>query len=161
MGVHGLSRYMDHNCHQTTKKCLRDTAIVIDGNNLMYYLYSTNTVTNVQNFSASAYLFGGDYLGYAQRIRHFLQHLKLCGIQPYFIFDGAYEPPPELHSSDSQDPKVRKITSNKLQKTSLLRFRKVIRDNVRYRRPGKSYSPVLMQVHQTMYSRMKSSIVRL
>lgn len=79
------------------------------------------------------HLFGGDYQFYAQNVRDFFQHLKLCCITPIVLFDGAYD-------------------ALKL-KSAFQRFADNLKLNVRQAgnnlqgvTPGFSYSPVFMKV---------------
>ena len=84
MGVRGLFSFFENN-HDTffLQKDIRNTMIVVDGNNLRYHLYNTCARKNCY--------FGGDYDKYYQHVCNFFEELLACGIRPIIIMDGSYD----------------------------------------------------------------------
>lgn len=88
MGVRGLTTFLDNRPDLLTDVQLHDVRILIDGNNLMYFLYG---------YFSIPHHFGGDYDTFARKIRYFFETLHECGIQAYVILDGG---------SDKNDKKL-------------------------------------------------------
>ena len=82
MGVHGFTSYVDSNQHFLQDHRFHDSKIVIDGNNLYYFLYY---------YCHVRYQFGGDYDQYFRKVIEIFQTLKACNIEPFVVFDGGYE----------------------------------------------------------------------
>ena len=81
MGVRGLATYIDKN-QDVLRECqLRDSPLVIDGNNLYYALYHGLKTGHASN---------GDYDAFAKLIRKFFYHLRECDIIPYVVL-GSWE----------------------------------------------------------------------
>ena len=62
---------------------LRDTYLVIDGDNIICQLY-----ISCENGNCA---FGGDYDKYAQCVAGFFDELLLCNVTPLVVIDGSYE----------------------------------------------------------------------
>lgn len=73
---------MDDNFKFIKEFLLYDTKVVIDGNNLYYFIFYNNYVD---------FFYGGDYDQYARKIKEFFSFLSFCNIQSYVVFDGGYE----------------------------------------------------------------------
>lgn len=82
MGVLGLTTFIDENQRLLSDLRLHDTPIIIDGNNLYHFLYYYFQVSHN---------FGGDYDRFAEKTAFFFETLATCNIQPYVVFDGAYD----------------------------------------------------------------------
>lgn len=82
MGILGLTTFIDENQWLLEDYRLHDTKVIIDGNNIYHFLYYYFHVSHN---------FGGDYDVFADRCSFFFNSLKTCNVQPYVIFDGAYE----------------------------------------------------------------------
>ena len=84
MGVRGLFSFFQ-NSHDNffVQKDVKDTLLVIDGNNLRYHLYNTSPKRNS--------CFGGDYDKYYKHVLSFFQNLISCGIKPIVIIDGSFD----------------------------------------------------------------------
>ena len=84
MGVRGLFSFFENN-HDTffVRKELRDTMIVVDGNNLRYHLFNTCARKNCY--------FGGDYEKYYRHVCKFFMELLACEIKPIIVMDGSYD----------------------------------------------------------------------
>lgn len=83
MGVRGLTSFIDEHPKFLSDLSLHDTKVLIDGNNLYYFLY--------YNYFSINLLYGGDYDCYANTVRYFFNTLNTCNIVPYVIFDGGYD----------------------------------------------------------------------
>ncbi|XP_060812182.1 protein asteroid-like [Bombus pascuorum] len=84
MGIRGLTAYINqHKFNFLEHYKLRDTYLVIDGNNIYYSLYTKCTCDN--------WTFGGDYDNYAQCISDFFDDLLKCNITPLVFIDGSVE----------------------------------------------------------------------
>lgn len=83
MGIKGLTRFIDQHPELLTDHQLRDTKVVIDGNNLFFFLHQYYHVP---------FAYGGDYDQYADAVRSYFETLLSVGIEPFVIFDGCYEP---------------------------------------------------------------------
>lgn len=83
----------------------RNGRLVIDGVNLMYFLYFDSKLDQMH---------GGDYVGFKDVVYQFFQSLTECKIQPYVLLDGG---------SDSSDRKLDTLRSrfeNKIEKARKL-----------------------------------------
>lgn len=77
-----MTTFIDENQRLLSDFRLHDTRIIIDGNNLYHFLYYYFQVSHN---------FGGDYDRFAEKSAFFFQTLATCNIQPYVVFDGAYD----------------------------------------------------------------------
>ena len=82
MGIPGLTTFVDANPHLLTDHELRDTTVIVDGNNLYHFLYYYFHVP-VQ--------YGGEYGTFDSCIEYFFRTLAACHITPYVVFDGGYD----------------------------------------------------------------------
>ncbi|ESO01243.1 hypothetical protein HELRODRAFT_132438, partial [Helobdella robusta] len=82
MGVPGFTTYLDSNTHIFLDFRLKSTKIIVDGNNLLHFLY---------NLYQIPYHYGGDYTIFADTCRQFFLSLTKCLVLPYVVFDGAYD----------------------------------------------------------------------
>ncbi|XP_078689261.1 single-strand DNA endonuclease ASTE1-like [Branchiostoma floridae x Branchiostoma belcheri] len=82
MGIQGFTSFIEDNTHLFTDCQLCNTRVVIDGNNLCYRLYFDNGL-DVKH--------GGEYGQFADLIKLFFSNLRTCHVEPYVIYDGAYE----------------------------------------------------------------------
>lgn len=83
MGIRGLFSFAESN-----KKCdffenhrLKSTKLVIDGNNLRFFLHK-----RTKNCA-----YGGEYEIYHQKVTHFFQALLKMNIEPVVVIDGSFE----------------------------------------------------------------------
>lgn len=83
MGIKGLTSFLDSNSQFLTDFKLRDTKVVIDGNNLFHFL---NDLYHVDNS------YGGDYDHFASATSGFFGTLIECHVTPIVLFDGPYIP---------------------------------------------------------------------
>ena len=83
MGVKGLTSFLDSNSQFLTDFKLRDTKVIIDGNNLFHFL---NDLYHVDNN------YGGDYDCFALATTGFFSTLMKCNVTPVVLFDGPYIP---------------------------------------------------------------------
>ncbi|CAH1270174.1 ASTE1 [Branchiostoma lanceolatum] len=82
MGILGFTKFIEDNPHLFTDRQLCNTRVVIDGNNLCYRLYFDNGL-DVKH--------GGEYEQFSNLIKLFFNNLRTCHVEPYVIYDGAYE----------------------------------------------------------------------
>ncbi|XP_034984668.2 protein asteroid homolog 1 isoform X2 [Zootoca vivipara] len=80
MGIHGLMSYVGEHREFFVDLQLRDTSIVIDGNNLYHRLYFDSNLDMRH---------GGDYDSFAGFAHKFFETLSLCNIRPYVVLDGG------------------------------------------------------------------------
>jgi len=83
MGVRGLSTYLSHRENFFDDLELKDTKVIIDGDNLRFALYKWCPGLN--------HCFGGDYDKYYRYVKQFFSHLLSCGVTPSIVFDGGYD----------------------------------------------------------------------
>lgn len=83
MGVRGLSTYLAQRRDFFDSKELRDTEVIIDGNNLRFQLYKQCRGLND--------CFGGDYDKYYNFVRQFFERLQRCQISAVIVMDGAFD----------------------------------------------------------------------
>ncbi|XP_057366157.1 protein asteroid homolog 1-like [Daphnia carinata] len=84
MGIKGLSSYIQ----ARSEKCLEDfklhnSKIVIDGSNLLHFLYLACPKQNA--------CFGGDYNIFCDYVREIFRLLKKCNINAIVVFDGGMD----------------------------------------------------------------------
>ena len=82
MGIPGLTTFVDANPHLLTDHQLRDTTVIVDGNNLYHFLYYYFHVP-VQ--------YGGEYGTFDSCLEYFFRTLDACHVTPYVVFDGGYD----------------------------------------------------------------------
>ena len=82
MGIPGLTTFVDENPHLLTDHKLHDTRLVVDGNNLYYFLYYYFYVNHQ---------YGGDYDHFHQAVRYYFKTLQACNVTPFVVFDGGYD----------------------------------------------------------------------
>ncbi|XP_039192161.1 protein asteroid homolog 1 isoform X1 [Crotalus tigris] len=80
MGIHGLTSYVGEHNEFFVDLQLRNTDVIIDGNNLYHGLYF-NSNLDIRH--------GGDYDSFTDIICQFFQSLAMCHIQPYVVLDGG------------------------------------------------------------------------
>ena len=95
MGVPNLSTFVTKIDGLRKEHQLRNTRLVFDGNNYMYYLYCKFSQANPGDF-----LFAGNYRKLCQYISTFFGNLAKCAITPILVFDGSLNP--NLVNSRSQ-----------------------------------------------------------
>ncbi|KAM3821980.1 single-strand DNA endonuclease ASTE1 isoform 5-T7 [Vipera latastei] len=83
MGIHGLTSYVGEHSEFFVDLQLRNTDVIIDGNNLYHGLYFDSNL-DIRH--------GGDYDSFTDITCQFFQSLAMCHIQPYVVLDGEYEP---------------------------------------------------------------------
>ncbi|XP_053673574.1 protein asteroid [Anopheles nili] len=85
MGVRGLTTFIAGNAELYLKPYeLRDTNLVIDGDNLCLQLYQKSQLKSTP--------LGGNYDIYYRTVVDFFALLKLANVVPYVLLDGGYEP---------------------------------------------------------------------
>ncbi|XP_006004259.1 protein asteroid homolog 1 [Latimeria chalumnae] len=80
MGIHGLMTYVGENHQFFNDLKLKNTKIIIDGNNLYHRLYFDSGL-DLQH--------GGDYDSFTDVVHKFFESLAVCNIQPYVVLDGG------------------------------------------------------------------------
>ncbi|KAM9308134.1 single-strand DNA endonuclease ASTE1 [Gastrophryne carolinensis] len=80
MGIQGLMTYVCSNRSFFHDLQLRNTKLIIDGNNLYYKLYFDSGLDLVH---------GGDYDAFSDLLSKFLESLSVCHIHAYIVFDGG------------------------------------------------------------------------
>ncbi|XP_030062302.1 single-strand DNA endonuclease ASTE1 [Microcaecilia unicolor] len=80
MGIHGLMSYVGSNNQFFNDLQLRNTKLIIDGNNLYHRLYFDSNL-DVQ--------LGGDYDSFTDIVHKFFETLTVCEIYPYVVLDGG------------------------------------------------------------------------
>lgn len=80
MGIHGLMSFVGEHKEFFVDLQLRDTKIVIDGNNLFHRLYFDSNLDMRH---------GGDYDSFTDIVHKFFETLAICNIQPYVVLDGG------------------------------------------------------------------------
>uniref|UniRef100_A0A8D0GBP9 Asteroid homolog 1 n=1 Tax=Sphenodon punctatus TaxID=8508 RepID=A0A8D0GBP9_SPHPU len=80
MGIHGLMSYVGSNKQFFTDLQLRNTKIIVDGNNLYHRLYFESNL-DLQH--------GGDYDSFTEIVHKFFETLSVCKICPYIALDGG------------------------------------------------------------------------
>ncbi|XP_067417894.1 single-strand DNA endonuclease ASTE1 [Emydura macquarii macquarii] len=80
MGIHGLTSYVGEHTQFFTDLQLRNTKIIIDGNNLFHRLYFESNL-DLQH--------GGDYDSFTEVVHKFFETLSVCNIDPYVVLDGG------------------------------------------------------------------------
>ena len=83
MGVHGLTSFVDSLDNVFSNYKLKECSLLIDGYGILHFLNSSLQVKCQ---------FGGNYTEVYIYLNNFLNLLKQCKIQSYFIFDGARDP---------------------------------------------------------------------
>ncbi|XP_015281314.1 PREDICTED: protein asteroid homolog 1 [Gekko japonicus] len=80
MGIQGMMSYVGEHKQFFVDLQLRNTKVIIDGNNLYHRLY----------FDASLDIrHGGDYDSFTNITHKFFETLTLCDIRPYVVLDGG------------------------------------------------------------------------
>lgn len=83
MGIKGIKKLIESNEDLFLANCeLQGTALVIDGPNLLHYLFTTSKDLD--------FLHGGDYNEFASVIRDFFQTLQSCHVRPLVVMDGGH-----------------------------------------------------------------------
>ncbi|XP_061442531.1 protein asteroid homolog 1 isoform X2 [Rhineura floridana] len=80
MGIHGLMSYVGEHREFFVDLELKNTNVIIDGNNLYHRLYFDSNL-DIQH--------GGDYDSFTDITHKFFETLTLCSIQPYVVLDGG------------------------------------------------------------------------
>ncbi|VDN31434.1 unnamed protein product [Dibothriocephalus latus] len=81
MGVRGLSSYVRNDPRNFSPLILHDTYIVVDGFNLINYLYLHSSLYTQYN---------GEYLAFDTIVEDFITNLRKCRVEPIFVFDGVH-----------------------------------------------------------------------
>ena len=82
MGVHGLTSYIESIGNLGEQIELLDTKLIIDGDNLCYYLYREN------GFDCRC---GGQYEDFFSKVVSFFDALESQGVKSFVVLDGAYD----------------------------------------------------------------------
>ena len=83
MGVRGLTSYLEESAPFLGRLIeLRDTKLIIDGDNLCNYLYKEN------GFDCRC---GGQYEEFYKKVLLFFEALKSKGVESFVVLDGAYD----------------------------------------------------------------------
>ena len=84
MGVRGLKTFIETQCGDClVKEDLHNCVLLIDGWNLLYYLYNTCKGSNPA--------FGGEYDKFEKTVKEFFDILSACAITPFVLIDGSYD----------------------------------------------------------------------
>ncbi|XP_007438593.1 protein asteroid homolog 1 [Python bivittatus] len=98
MGINGLMSYVGEHSEFFVDLQLRNTNVIIDGNNLYHRLYFDSNL-DIRR--------GGDYDSFTDIIRLFFESLAACNIQPYVVLDGG---------SDASDKKLTTLKERAFEK---------------------------------------------
>ena len=107
MGIPGLTHFLDTNNSVLEDVKLSDLNLIIDGSNVVHFLYY---------YYKTSHVFGGDYKVYAEGCRHFFETLQKCKVVPYVILDGAYHPKGKKFSSSLNRIAKRATLANEIAK---------------------------------------------
>jgi hypothetical protein len=102
MGVHGLTSFVDSLDNVFSNYKLKECNLLIDGYGILHFLNSSLQVKCQ---------FGGNYNDLYIFFNNFLNLLKQCKIQSYFIFDGARDPNEGKSLKRAKD-RLRSINAN-------------------------------------------------
>ncbi|XP_060104857.1 protein asteroid homolog 1 [Heteronotia binoei] len=80
MGIQGMMSYVVEHKQFFVELRLRNTKIIIDGNNLYHRLYFESNL-DIRH--------GGDYDSFTDITQKFFETLSLCDIRPYVVLDGG------------------------------------------------------------------------
>ncbi|KAM3928510.1 single-strand DNA endonuclease ASTE1 [Leptodactylus fuscus] len=80
MGIQGFMSFVCSHSNFFHELKLKDTKLIIDGNNLYHKLYFDSGLDLVH---------GGDYDKFTDVLNKFFQSLSVCNIQAYVVFDGG------------------------------------------------------------------------
>lgn len=80
MGIQGLMSFVGSNKNFFNNVQMRNTKLIIDGNNLYHKLYFDSGLDLVH---------GGDYDAFTDMLHKFFESLAVCNIQAYVVFDGG------------------------------------------------------------------------
>nr|XP_056712986.1 protein asteroid homolog 1 [Euleptes europaea] len=80
MGIHGMMSYVVEHKQFFVDLQLRNTKVIIDGNNLYHRLYFDSNL-DIRH--------GGDYDSFAAITHRFFETLTLCDIRAYVVLDGG------------------------------------------------------------------------
>ncbi|KAM5157583.1 single-strand DNA endonuclease ASTE1 [Mantella aurantiaca] len=80
MGIQGLMSFVGSNRNFTNNVQMRNTKLIVDGNNLYHKLYFDSGLDLVH---------GGDYDTFTDILHKFFESLLVCNIQAYVVFDGG------------------------------------------------------------------------
>lgn len=83
MGIQGMMSYVVEHKQFFVDLQLRNTKIIIDGNNLYHRLYF-DTNLDIRH--------GGDYDSFTEITHKFFETLTVCDIRPYVVLDGGSDP---------------------------------------------------------------------
>lgn len=83
MGIRGLSTFLANRGDFFERKQLRDSKVIIDGNNLRFALYGSCPGLNDS--------FGGDYDKLHRHVKQFFLNLLRCDVTPVIILDGGLD----------------------------------------------------------------------
>lgn len=82
MGVKGLMTYMLDDSSALKPHKLRNTRVIIDGNNLLHSIHHAHNIV---------WQFGGEYDSFDKALVKFFDRLTLCELEPFVVFDGCYD----------------------------------------------------------------------
>lgn len=97
MGVHSLSSFVAKIDDLKKEYHLKNTKVVIDGNNLMHSMYS---VFNKEN--PDDYLFASNFLLLRRFFVKFFDNMAKCKVTPILVFDGSLNP-------DLEESRIRRL----------------------------------------------------
>ncbi|XP_072268425.1 single-strand DNA endonuclease ASTE1 [Pyxicephalus adspersus] len=80
MGIQGLMSFVSSNRNFLNDIHMRNTKLIIDGNNMYHQLYFDSGLDLVH---------GGDYDAFTDLLNKFFESLSVCNIQAYVVFDGG------------------------------------------------------------------------
>ncbi|PIO03587.1 hypothetical protein AB205_0191260 [Aquarana catesbeiana] len=80
MGIQGLMSFVGSNRNFCNNVQMRNTKLIIDGNNLYHKLYFDSGLDLVH---------GGDYAAFTDILNKFFESLAVCNIEAYVVFDGG------------------------------------------------------------------------
>ncbi|XP_042909586.1 single-strand DNA endonuclease ASTE1 [Parasteatoda tepidariorum] len=82
MGVRGLTSFIEAHPELTKPYRLHDCTVVIDGNNLIHFLYSFYKINCA---------YGGDYNTFATKSKSYFSTFKECNVKPVVVIDGGLD----------------------------------------------------------------------
>lgn len=84
MGVRGLASFLDKSApHLGSQIKLQNTRLVIDGNNMCYYLYA--------QWGQFDCRYGGQYKEFYDKVLSFFDALKGKDVESFVVIDGAFD----------------------------------------------------------------------
>ncbi|XP_072169391.1 single-strand DNA endonuclease ASTE1-like [Diadema setosum] len=93
MGIRGLTTLVNrHERKLLQSLCLHNTALVVDGFGLLYYILE-------ETQGADPLSHGGEYELLRSKMTFFFQNMRKCQCRPYVVFDGSFDLDDKKHKT--------------------------------------------------------------